>query len=58
MAAPQGRAEDIALKFNYVATERAKIYFGYRFLEGGADNKDVYTFALFHYLIAGLRVDI
>jgi hypothetical protein len=29
---------------------------GYRFLEGGADNDEVYTFALVHYLAAGVVV--
>lgn len=27
---------------------------GYRILEGGADNDEVYNYALFHYLSAGL----
>ncbi|MBF0360904.1 MAG: hypothetical protein HQK49_07825 [Oligoflexia bacterium] len=55
LAAPQGRAEDISLKISYIASEHIRIYIGYRMLEGGADNKNVYTFALFHYLIAGVR---
>jgi hypothetical protein len=29
---------------------------GYRLLEGGADNDEVYTFAFFHYAVAGVRV--
>lgn len=29
---------------------------GYRILEGGADNDEVYTFSLFHYLVAGAAV--
>jgi hypothetical protein len=29
---------------------------GYRILEGGADNDEVYTFSLFHYIVAGLVV--
>jgi hypothetical protein len=27
---------------------------GYRILEGGADNDEVYTFSLFHYVVAGI----
>lgn len=27
---------------------------GYRFLEGGADNDEVFTFALVHYLAVGV----
>ena len=29
---------------------------GYRFLEGGADNDEVYVFALVHYVAAGVVV--
>ncbi len=29
---------------------------GYRLVEGGADNDEVYTFAFFHYAVAGVRV--
>lgn len=57
LAAPQGRAEDLSFKLSYLATEQARFYLGYRVLEGGADNKAVYTFALFHYLIAGMKFD-
>ena len=54
LAAPQGRAEDILLACRYQATERLLVQAGYRILEGGADNDDVYTFALFHYAVCGL----
>ncbi|MBF0316481.1 MAG: hypothetical protein HQK50_19415 [Oligoflexia bacterium] len=58
LAAPQGRAEDLAIKVNYwTLHQQGALYLGYRVLEGGADNKDVYTFSLFHYLIAGLKLD-
>jgi len=36
--------------------KRWSIKAGYRFLEGGADNDEVYTFALVHYVAAGLIV--
>jgi len=34
---------------------RALLFAGYRILEGGADNEEVYTFSLFHYLVAGVE---
>ncbi|MBN2828688.1 MAG: hypothetical protein JXR56_00035 [Candidatus Cloacimonetes bacterium] len=53
LAAPQGRAEDIALSLNYQLGEKLGLRVGYRMLEGGADNDEVYTFSLFHYLVVG-----
>jgi len=53
-AAPQGRAEDILLAIQYRLNDRLNLRAGYRILEGGADVKEVYTFALVHYLGAGL----
>ena len=32
-----------------------KLFAGYRILEGGADNDEVYTFSLFHSLVAGVE---
>lgn len=50
LVAPQGRAEDVRLgvrrKFS---TPGFSVAAGYRILEGGADNKTVFTFSLFHY---------
>jgi len=54
LAAPQGRAEDVALSMNYNITEKAGLRLGYRLLEGGADNDEVYTFSLFHYAVIGV----
>jgi len=54
LAAPQGRAEDVALSLSYDITEKVSFRLGYRLLEGGADNDKVYTFSLFHYAVAGL----
>lgn len=48
LGAPQGRAEDVALRLGYVE-QPWEFALGYRFLEGGADNDRVYTFAFFHY---------
>jgi hypothetical protein len=56
LAAPQGRAEDVSLKGVYKLSDRVELDLGYRLLEGGADNDSVYTFALFHYAVAGVRV--
>jgi len=56
LAAPQGRAEDVFAGLVVHAGERWSIKAGYRFLEGGADNDEVYTFALVHYLAVGAVV--
>jgi len=54
LAAPQGRAEDVLFAATYTLSNRFKIRAGYRILEGGADNDEVYTFSLFHYAAVGL----
>jgi hypothetical protein len=56
LAAPQGRAEDVALSLWTDLTKTLRIRAGYRLLEGGADNDEVYTFALVNYAFAGLTV--
>ena len=56
LAAPQGRAEDVSLKGVFRVSDRVDVDLGYRLLEGGADNDEVYTFAFFHYAVAGVRV--
>ena len=56
LAAPQGRAEDVSLKGVVRLSDRVEVDFGYRLLEGGADNDEVYTFAFFHYAVAGVRI--
>jgi hypothetical protein len=56
LAAPQGRAEDIFAGILVHAGTQWSIKAGYRFLEGGADNDEVYTFALVHYVAAGVVV--
>jgi hypothetical protein len=53
LAAPQGRAEDFLLAGFYYPDEKLGIKLGYRFLEGGADNDEVYTFALVNYIVIG-----
>ncbi|MGE3955245.1 MAG: hypothetical protein AB7H96_00890 [Vicinamibacterales bacterium] len=54
LAAPQGRAEDLFAGVLVDAGRRWSVKAGYRFLEGGADNDEVYTFAAVHYLAAGV----
>ena len=54
LAAPQGRAEDVLIAATYKLSGNFGIRAGYRFLEGGADNDEVYNFALFHYASFGI----
>ncbi len=45
LAAKQGRAVDAALMLRWQATPRLHTDIGYRMLEGGADNEELYTWA-------------
>lgn len=45
LAASQGRAVDAAFMVRWQATRRVHADVGYRLLEGGADNKEIYTWA-------------
>jgi hypothetical protein len=56
LAAPQGRAEDFLVAATYRVSDHIGIKAGYRILEGGADNAEVYNFALFHYALAGIYI--
>jgi hypothetical protein len=56
LAAPQGRAEDVFLGLSYHLTDRFSLKTGYRFVEGGADNDEVYNFALINYASMGIVV--
>jgi hypothetical protein len=53
LAAPQGRAEDVLVAVTYDLSEKLKVRAGYRILEGGASNDEVYNFALLHYATVG-----
>ena len=44
-----GRALDLAFKLRYDLTDRWSIGGGYRMLEGGVDNDEVYNFTWFNY---------
>jgi len=56
LAAPQGRAEDVLLALQYRLNDNITLKGGYRILEGGADNDEVYSFALFNYAVLGLTI--
>jgi len=56
LAGPQGRAEDVLFAVLYDVSASTKVLAGYRVLEGGADNDEVYTFSLFHYAVAGIEM--
>ena len=53
LAAPQGRAEDVILALTANASKSLQFKIGYRFLEGGADNDEVYNFTMINYLVLG-----
>ena len=55
LAVPQGRAEDFQAALIYSPRDDVDLKLGYRLLEGGSDASTVYTFALFHYISAGIR---
>jgi len=57
LAAPQGRAEDVLAAITYDISDQIRLKTGYRILEGGADNDEVYTFSLFHYAVLGLIIE-
>jgi hypothetical protein len=54
LAAPQGRAEDVHLAATYTVNDNIVLRAGYRILEGGADNDEVYNFSLFNYAAVGI----
>jgi hypothetical protein len=56
LAAPQGRAEDVLAALILQVNDRIELKAGYRLLEGGADNDEVYNFALIHYAAFGAVV--
>lgn len=58
LAAPQGRAEDVLIAATYRVSDRLGLKAGYRILEGGADNDEVYTFSLFNYASVGLIIQL
>ncbi len=53
LAAPQGRAFDIGLFMNRKIDDMYSAFAGYRTIEGGADNDEVYNFAWIHKIVIG-----
>lgn len=49
----QGRAEDVLLAFMFYPSRKVTLKAGYRILEGGANNDEVYNFSLIHYALIG-----
>jgi hypothetical protein len=58
LAAKQGRAEDVQLALEAKVRDNVRVRGGYRILEGGADNDEVYNFALVHFAGLGLTVEL
>lgn len=58
LAAPQGRAEDVLAALMMQASGQVSLKLGYRLLEGGADNDEVYNFALLHYTALGAIIHL
>ncbi len=56
LGSSQGRAFDGAIDVNRDIANWARLGLGWRFLEGGADNKKVENFAHFNYWFASLRI--
>lgn len=56
LAAPQGRAEDVLVAVRAQLRPGVHVHAGYRIIEGGADNAEVYSFALVNQLVVGLTV--
>jgi len=57
LAAPQGRAEDVLFAALFRISPALTLKAGYRFVEGGADNAEVYNFTFIHYASIGLLID-
>lgn len=56
LGAPQGRAIDVLSRLEFPLTSGVRGYAGYRILDGGADNDEVYAFATVHYLVGGITL--
>lgn len=58
LAVPSGRAEDVAVTVTWQVHDHISLRAGYRLLEGGADNAQVYTFSMFHYGLMALQISL
>jgi hypothetical protein len=57
-AASQGRAFDFSLKLGYDLSEHWRLSAGYRTIEGGADNDEVYSFGWFNAAVLSLTYGV
>ena len=57
LAAPQGRAFDMALMGGYAFSPSYQMNLGFRMLEGGVDNEKVYNFSQINYSFASLQIN-
>lgn len=55
LAGGPGRLFDVALKLDYELNDHWRLGGGYRTLEGGVDNDDVYNFAWLHFAVLDVR---
>jgi hypothetical protein len=58
LGVPQGRAADVTAALRFGFGERVQARVGYRLLEGGSDADEIYGFALFHYAVAGIALQL
>lgn len=58
LAARQGRAEDVLVAVGAQLRPGVRLHAGYRIIEGGADNAEVYNFALVNQVVVGLTVSL
>ncbi len=58
LGSPYGRAEDVYLGLDFSINHKLNMRAGYRLLEGGSDNDEVYTFAAIHYATLGFSVKL
>ncbi len=56
LAAPQGRAEDVFLGLGWDLSKALTLKAGYRLVEGGADNDEVYNFTWVNYASVGALI--
>lgn len=53
LAAPQGRAFDLGLRAEYAVADQWDLFAGYRMLEGGVDNDNVFNSSWLNYAAVG-----
>ena len=54
LASSRGRAFDFTLRGHYDLSDQWSVGPGYRTIEGGADNDEVYNFAWLHSIVAAV----